>query len=225
MFQDRADAGFQLAQKLKIYKDEHPLILALPRGGVPIGYEIARVLKAPLDVFVVRKVGAPWNPEFGIGAVAPGIQILEQDSLKMLGIRPSEVTKLIEREQEEVRRRQKLYQQDKDFLPLTGKAVILVDDGVATGVTTRAAIQALKILKPRKLVLAVPVGPADTIHALRQLVDELACLDIPSLFYAVGAFYENFPQVSDEEVIRLLKTAKEERKNDNSSPSSCTYFS
>lgn len=217
MFQNRSDAGYQLAQKLKIYQAENPIILALPRGGVSIGYEVAVVLKAPLGVFVVRKVGAPWNPEFGIGAVAPGVQILDTESLQILGIKPSQIEGIIKQEQQEVKRRQELYQQDENLSYITGKTIILVDDGVATGVTTRAAIQAIKQLKPAKFILAIPVGPRDTIEELRHLVDDLICLESPFSFYAVGAFYLSFPQVSDEEVIALLESAKEKRKNNDSS--------
>lgn len=208
MFQDRSDAGCRLAQKLKGYQPNYPIVLALPRGGVPVGYEIAQALKSPLGVFVVRKVGAPWNPEFGIGAVAPGVEILDTDSIKRLGLSDSEVERLIEKEQGEVERRQRLYQPDDQILNITGKTVILVDDGVATGVTLQAAIRALKQLKPAKLILAVPVGPQDIMKTLGMLVDELICLELPSSFYAVSPFYRHFPQVSDEEVIKLLKDAK-----------------
>jgi len=144
MFQNRYDAGRQLAEKLASYQTEKPLILALPRGGVPIGFEVAQALQAPLDVFVVRKVGPPWNPEFGVGAVAPGVQILDESSLRMLGINESDLKGVIEREQQELKRRLQLYRQGEDFPNIAGKTVILIDDGVATGVTTRAAIQAIK---------------------------------------------------------------------------------
>lgn len=214
MFLNRSEAGHQLAENLKSYQAEKPIILALPRGGVPIGYEVARILKAPLYAFVVRKVGTPWNPELGIGAVAPGVQILDQESLNALGLRAEDLEDIIEQEQQEVERRQNLYRQDEDFPNVSGKTVILVDDGIATGVTTRAAIQAIKHLKPSKLVLAVPVGPPQTVDRLSKLVDDLICLETPEDFYAVSAFYLSFPQVSDGEVISLLKKSKEERKKD-----------
>lgn len=214
MFQDRSDAGLQLAQKLKIYQAENPIILALPRGGVPVGYEVALALHARLDVIVARKIGAPWNPELGVGAIAPDVEILDTESLNILGITVPEIVEIIEEEKQEVKRRQKLYQQGEELLKLNGETVILVDDGVATGVTTRAALQAIQKLNPAKLILAVPLGPVDTIKALSLLVDDLICLEMPSPFYAVGAFYMTFPQVSDEEVIRLLRDAKERRKND-----------
>lgn len=216
MFQDRRDAGQQLAQKLKAYEGTNPLVLALPRGGVPVGYEIALSLHAPLDVFVVRKVGAPWNPEFGIGAVALGVHIFDEDSLHMLGLKKSDLDPIIKQEEEEVKRRLTLYRQEETFPNLEGKTVILVDDGVATGITTRAAIQALKAMKPLQIILALPVGAPDAIHALEKSVDKLICLELPPFFHAVSAFYQRFPQVADEEVIYLLQHAKEQLK---SSPS------
>ncbi|MBY0501677.1 MAG: phosphoribosyltransferase [Alphaproteobacteria bacterium] len=209
IFQNRADAGRRLAEKLKSYQKENPFILALPRGGVPIGYEVAQALHAPLDVFVVRKVGSPWNPEYGIGAVAPGVLVLDKASLQELGITPPEIQGVIEREQEEVNRRQRLYRGNEDHPTLADKTVILIDDGIATGVTTHVAIQAIKQHKPKKLILAVPVGPKETIAILEKQVDDLICLEMPSHFFAVGSYYVNFPQVSDEEVITLLKQARD----------------
>jgi len=216
LFQNRSDAGCQLAQKLKHYSSEKPIILALPRGGVPVGYEIAQRLKAPLEVLIVRKIGLPWNPELGVGAVAPGVKILKKNMLYQLGVTDSEIEKIIEEEQEEVKRRQKIYQQNDDLRKITGKTVILVDDGVATGVTVSAALQTIKKLKPKKIILAVPVGEVDIIKQLSLLVDELICLEVPSFFPAVGAFYQNFSQVSDNEVITFLMRAKERAKNNSS---------
>lgn len=209
MFHDRDDAGKQLAEKLKKYQNEAPLILALPRGGVPVAYQVALALKAPLDVFVVRKIGAPGNPEFGIGSVAPGVLFLDENSLGMLGLRHSDIRDTIANEQQELKRRLHLYRGDAAFPNVEGKTVILIDDGVATGVTTRAALQGIQQLKPGKLVLAVPVAPPEAVNKLKNLVDELICLEIPPFFYAVGAFYQSFPQVSDNEVIALLKQSKQ----------------
>lgn len=217
-FQNRSEAGYKLAQKLTQYAREHPIILALPRGGVPVGYEIAQVLKAPLEILIVRKVGLPWNPELGVGAVAPGVKILDEDMLSQLGLRASEIEAIIKEEQEEVKRRQSLYHQHEDLEKITGKTVILVDDGIATGVTVRAALQAIKKLKPKKLVLAIPVGAADVIQKLNLLVDDLVCLEIPSFFQAVGAFYENFSQVSDQEVLILLRRLKDKEEKDDAPP-------
>lgn len=209
MFQDRDDAGRQLAKKLKKYRDDAPLILALPRGGVPVAYQVSLALKAPLDVFAVRKIGAPGNPEFGIGSVAPDVLFLDENSLQMLGLRHADLREIIAAEQQELKRRLHLYRGDTDFPNIMGKTVILIDDGVATGVTTHAALQGIHRLKPRKLILAVPVAPLEAIEILKKLVDELICLEIPPLFYAVGAFYQSFPQVSDNEVIGLLNQAKQ----------------
>lgn len=211
MFQNRADAGHKLAKQLELYKEENLLILALPRGGVPIGYEVAKALQAPLDVFVVRKVGSPWNPEYGIGAVASGILVLDKSALQELGITPYEIQDIIRREQEEVNRRQRLYRKNEVFPTLTDKTVILLDDGIATGVTIRTAIQAIKQLTPKKLVLAVPVGPKESIITLKQEVDDLICLEMSTNFFSVGSYYVQFPQVSDEEVIKLLEQARDKQ--------------
>ena len=204
MFLDRQEAGRKLAEKLKPYQSENPIILALPRGGVPIGYEIAQALRAPLDVFMVRKIGYPWNPEFAIGAIAPGVQIFDEESLYPLGLTKADLKEAIEKEQQELERRLTLYHKKGSLPDVAGKTVILVDDGLATGLTTRAAIEGVKKLKPAKLILAVPVGPPETVHALRKLVDDLICLETPHDFFAVSSFYQNFPQVSDEEVMDLL---------------------
>ncbi|MBI2707881.1 MAG: phosphoribosyltransferase [Proteobacteria bacterium] len=207
MFQDRQEAGQKLAQKLKPYQAENPLILALPRGGVPVGFEVAKTLKAPLDVLVVRKVGAPWNSELGVGAVAPGVQMLDEVSLHILDIKPASMKHIVDQEIQEMNRRLHLYRQDQAFPALTGRTVILIDDGLATGITTRAAIESVKKLNPAKVILAVPVGPAQTVRTLKKLVDKVVCLETPSPFYAVGSFYQNFMQVSDEEVISFLTQA------------------
>jgi len=210
MFRDRIDAGRQLADKLKEIKDKNLLILALPRGGVPVGYEVARTLNAPLDVFVVRKIGLPWNPELGIGAVAPGIQLLDEASLQMLGLNRLDIKNIIDQEQEELERRILLYRGGEELQNVVGKTVILVDDGLATGITAQVALKAIKQLKPERLILAVPVGSSDTVNLLREFVDELICLESSSHFYALSVFYLSFPQVSDEEVISLLRKAKKE---------------
>lgn len=212
MFQDRDDAGRQLAEKLKKYRNQAPLILGLPRGGIPVAYQVSLVLNAPLDVFVVRKIGAPENPEFGVGSIAPDVLFLDEKSLHMLGLSPSDMGKIIGLEEKELERRLHLYRGDKAFPNITEKTVILIDDGIATGVTTQAALQGIQRLKPKKLILAVPVAPIETVNKLKKLVDELICLEIPPFFSAVGAFYKSFPQVSDEEVIALLKQAKQNVK-------------
>ena len=208
IFKDRNDAGRQLAQKLLHYRDKNPLILALPRGGAVVGYEIAKMLKAPLDVFVTRKIGAPFQPEFGIGAVAPNnIRILDEDTVSRLKISPDELERIIERETVELNRRIKLYRKNLPPLDLKERIIILADDGLATGVTAMAAVMAIRLMSPEKLVLAVPVSPLQTANRFRHEVDEFVCLQEPADFYAVSAFYENFEQITDDEVISLLHSA------------------
>lgn len=212
MFQDRFEAGKQLAERLKPYQRDHPMLFALPRGGVPVGYEIAKAFNSPLEVFVVRKIGVPWNPELGIGAVAPGIQILDEEALHMLGLKESDLKEVIQREQEELKRRLRLYGAEEDLSKIAGRTVILVDDGLATGVTAQVALQGIKQFHPGKLILAVPVGSSQAIAKLMPFVDELICLEVPLDFYAVGAFYQDFAQVSDETVIDLLERANAKEK-------------
>jgi predicted phosphoribosyltransferase len=211
LFRDRADAGRRLAERLTHLRHEEPIVLALPRGGVTVGYEVARVLGAPLDVIVARKLGAPFQPELGIGAIAPGgVRVLNEEAVRWLGISEEEIGRIAERESREMERRIRLYRGDQPMPDLRGRTVILVDDGIATGVTTRAAIESVRQSRPQKLVLAVPVCAAETSDILQQEVDEFICLSIPTEFVAVGVWYENFTQVSDEEVIQLLARAKAE---------------
>lgn len=205
LYKDRHDAGRQLAKKLLKYKDENPLILALPRGGVVVGYEIAKMLNAPLDVIVARKIGAPSQPELGIGAIAPnGIRILNGELIRTLGISESQIKEIIEKETMEMNRRTELYRGKLSPPDLFEKTVIVADDGIATGISDKAAVLSLPQLDPKKIVLAVPVCPPDAANKFRE-VDEFICLAQPPDFYAVGAHYENFEQVSDEEVINLLQ--------------------
>lgn len=209
-FKNRYDAGKKLAIELLKFKDEKPTIVALPRGGVIIGFEVAKLLRAPLDVIVARKIGAPFYPELGIGAIAPnGIKVLDKALIKSLNVSEKAVEKIIEQETIEMNRRANLYRGNATLTDLTGKTVILVDDGLSTGVSAKASILSIKEMFPKKIILAVPVSPPDTANEFRKEVDELICLHEPSTFYAVGAFYEDFNQVSDDEVIHLLKKAKE----------------
>lgn len=211
-FRDRAEAGYRLAERLYYYRDEDPLVLALPRGGVPVGYEISRALGAPLDVFIARKLGAPEQPELGIGAVAQGgTRVLNERIVERLGI-PGEYLDLVtRREKTEVERRLILLRGDRPEPRVRDRTVILVDDGLATGVTARAAIVALRERGPRRLILAVPVCAAQTAEVIRPEVDELVSLQTPSDLYAIGLWYEDFEQVSDEEVIELLEASWRER--------------
>lgn len=208
LYKDRHDAGRQLAEKLLKYKDENPIILAIPRGGVVVGYEIAKVLNAPLDVIIARKIGAPFQPELGIGAIAPnGIRILNGELIRSLGISESQIKEIIEKETLEMNRRAELYRGKQPPLDLFEKTVIVVDDGIATGISDKAVILSLPQLDPKKIVLAVPVCPPDAANKFRE-VDEFICPFKPPDFYAVGAHYENFDQVNDEEVINLLHDTK-----------------
>ncbi len=205
-FRDRSDAGQRLAALLQRFKGEKPLVLALPRGGVPVGREVANALHAPLEVFVSRKLGAPGQPELGVGAIAEGGAVyVDASSVRLLAISPEELAQIAEREAVELERRAQLYRRGMPLLPrVSGHTVILVDDGVATGVTVRAAIRALRKLAPAKLVLAVPVIARATAHELSEEVDELVCVEAPRDFGAVGFWYDVFGQVSDDEVVNLL---------------------
>lgn len=212
IFKDRQDAGKQLAQKLLKYKDENPVIIALPRGGVVLGYEAAKTIGAPLDIIITRKLAAPHNPELGIGAIAPReIKIFDFEMITYLKISHEILDKIIEKETAEMQRREKLYRGDFSELDLTDKTVIIVDDGIATGVSDRAAVLSAKKMNPAKIVLAVPVCPLETAMKFRKEVDEFVCIHEPEDFYAVGAHYQNFKQITDEEVMNLLKDAKMHR--------------
>ncbi|HLZ69891.1 MAG TPA: phosphoribosyltransferase [Dehalococcoidia bacterium] len=210
-FHDRADAGRRLAQLLQAYRGPDAIVLALPRGGVEVGYEVARLLGAPLDVIVARKLGAPAQRELGIGAIAPGgVRVLDRDTIALLGIPPAQIDAVVAEETAEMERRERAFRGGLPAPDLAGCSVILVDDGLATGVTARAAIRAIRAARPRRIVLAVPVCPPETAAALRSEVDELVCVESPADFLAVGRWYENFDQTSDEEVIELLARARRE---------------
>jgi len=210
LFQDRREAGSSLARELSSFKGKADLIvLGIPRGGVVVGHEIAKALDAPLDVYITRKIGAPHNPELAIGAVASdGTLLIDHQLVRRLGVSQDYVDQESERQKQEITRRVAEYRGDRPGLELAGKAVILVDDGVATGATTLATVRAIKSQQPSELILAVPVGPQDSIESLRQEVDQLVCLHAPEVFWAVGAFYNVFDQTSDEEVKTLLKAAR-----------------
>ncbi len=218
-FEDRREAGRRLAEKLSRFKDERPVVFALPRGGVPVGYEISRALEAPLDVFVSRKLGAPGQPEFGIGAVAAGgVRVLNEDVLRRLGIPDDYVEQITARETAEVERRLRYFRGERPEPDVGGRTAILVDDGLATGVTARAAVEALRSRGPQRLVLAAPVCAAQTAQLLGPEVDEVVCLESPSDLGAIGFWYKNFEQTSDEEVVELLERARSERGPEEGSP-------
>jgi putative phosphoribosyl transferase len=207
LFQDRREAGQALARELASFKgSSNMIVLGIPRGGVVVGHEIAKALGAPIDVYITRKIGAPHNPELAIGAVASdGTLIIDQQLVRRLGVGQDYIEEESERQKDEISRRLSEYRGDRPSPQLAGKTVILVDDGVATGATTLVTIRAIKAQDPSELVLAVPVGPRDSIESLRQEVDKLVCLHAPEIFWAVGAFYNVFDQTSDAEVKALLQ--------------------
>jgi putative phosphoribosyl transferase len=208
LFHDRAEAGRELARHLSDYANhDDVIVLALPRGGVPVGFEVARALHAPLDVFIVRKLGVPGHEELAMGALAGGVRVLNEDIVGRLRI-PGRVIDMVTAEgQQELRRREKLYRGDQRPIDVRGKTVILVDDGLATGSTMRAAIAALRSQGPSKIVVAVPVGAAETCAEFRREADEAICARTPEPFHAVGLWYEDFSQTTDDEVRELLQTA------------------
>lgn len=213
LFRDRKDAGRRLAERLARYRYEDSVVLALPRGGVPVGYEVARALKVPLDVFIARKLGAPNQPELGIGAVAQdGSRVLNERIVEEIGVSEEYIERVAAEETKEAERRLKLFRGERPEPEVRERTAILVDDGIATGVTTRAAIDALRRRDPRRLVLAVPVCATHAAESLRREVDELICLEAPLNLMAIGLWYRHFEQTSDEEVIDLLEHARREQE-------------
>jgi len=208
-YTDRTQAGILLAQKLAAYAGRHDVIvLALPRGGVPVAFEIARALQAPLDVLLVRKLGVPGHEEYAMGAIATGgVCILQSDVIKQLAIPQASVDDLVQRKQEELAQRERLYRSNRPAPKLEGSIVIVVDDGLATGSTMLAAIHALRQARPARMIIAIPVGARVSVARLQAEVDEIVCLSIPENFQAVGLWYEDFNQTSDDEVIHLLDEA------------------
>ncbi len=223
LFQNRTDAGRQLARALRKYKSRHPVVLALPRGGVPVAAEVAAALEAPLDLVLVRKIGVPMQPELAMGAVTDGAQpavVRNDEVIELCGISEQQFDAVCKEELEEIERRRSRYLGDRERSEIAGQVVIIIDDGIATGATTLAAIKAVRSRKPKELVLAVPVAPLDTVKKLHTEVDALVCLDTPQDFGAIGYFYRDFRQVDDEEVIAILKRfpAKRVLHASNSSP-------
>jgi predicted phosphoribosyltransferase len=207
-FRDRSDAGRRLAKALSEYKGRSAVVLALPRGGVPVAAEVAAALDAPLDLILVRKIGVPTQPELAMGAVVDGtapIVVRNEEVIELSGTTADQFDAACARELAEIERRRQLYIGDRARAEITGQVVIVIDDGIATGATTRAALQAIRNRKPKELVLAVPVAPSDTITQLRREVDALICLEMPESFGAIGYFYRDFRQVSDQEVVAMLE--------------------
>lgn len=206
MFQNRQEAGRLLSQRLKYLKGERVIVLAIPRGGVVVGYEVAESLGCLLDIIVVKKIGAPGNEELAIGAVGPeNIVVWDESLCRRVGVGgkiKEEKWQIKSKEREE---KERLLRGKQPLPELSGKTVILVDDGVATGATTEAAIRFVQGQNPQKIILAVPVAPPDSVEKLKPQVDELICLEVEPDFWAVGQFYQEFPQVEDEEVIKILR--------------------
>jgi predicted phosphoribosyltransferase len=208
VFEHRHDAGRRLGEALlPLLRDETNgvVVLALPRGGVPVGFEVAAALRAPLDVFSVRKLGCPDHEELAFGAVATGgVQVMDSEIINGEELRFDDIAVVVDREREELERRERLYRAGKPPLDVAGMTVVLVDDGLATGATMLAAVEAVRKLGPRRVVAAVPVAPPETCAKLRAVVDELVCLRSPRAFYSVGSWYDDFGQTSDDEVIACL---------------------
>jgi putative phosphoribosyl transferase len=211
VFADRLEAGRALAARLAVRPWAGPqAVLALPRGGVPVAAEVARVLKAPLGLLMVRKIGAPWQPELAVAAVVDGASpeiVYDEQTCAMTGVDRAYVERRATEELQEIERRRRVYLGGRPTLPVAGATVFVVDDGIATGTTVRAALKALRRQHPARVVLAVPVAPADTLAVLRGEADEVVCLEQPSPFHAVGLHYRDFHQVSDDEVVATMERA------------------
>ncbi|MBY6243560.1 phosphoribosyltransferase [Methylosinus sp. Sm6] len=206
-FRDRTDAGRRLADALSRREGEEAVVFALPRGGAPVAAEIAERLNAPLDLVLVRKIGVPFQPELAMGAVADGgapVVVRNEDVIALADVGPSAFDAICAREQAEIERRRKLYLGGRSRPDAAGRLAIVVDDGVATGATTRAALRAVRALRPKKLILAVPVAPTEALEALQKEADEIVCLEHYRDFGAIGFFYADFRQIDDEEVIAIL---------------------
>ena len=217
-FADRDEAGRLLAAALSTRMlPGDVVVLALPRGGLPVGLQVAKKLNAPLDVVIVRKLGVPWQPELAMGAIASGsCQTLDRDLIRAMGIPRTEVDAVIDRETAEVERREKLYRQGRPALDLRGRTALLVDDGLATGSTMLVAARCARIVKPKKLLIAVPVGSVQACQRLKEEADECICLATPEPFVAVGQWYADFPQVNDSEVQRILEAGRMPGKESHS---------
>lgn len=209
VFTDRQDAGRRLAKALEPYRAQHPVVLALPRGGVVVGYEVALALDAPLDILVVRKLGAPGAEEFAIGAIAPGVTVLDEDVVAAFHVPKAYVERETLRQELEMHRRETAYRSGRAPLDLAGRTAILVDDGLATGATARAAVASIRRQHPKRVIFAAPVCSPEGAETLRRTADEVVCLHCPSDFRAVGLWYRDFQPTSDKEVVNCLYWAAE----------------
>ena len=223
MFRDRTDAGEKLAFRLQHLKPEHPVVIALPRGGVPVAFEVAKVLEAPLDVILIRKIGAPGQPELAVGAVTDGGRpevVINKDIARATGASADYIERQKEAELKHIEERRARYFTGVPRPDIEGRTVIVIDDGIATGATMRVAVKAFEHRGAGRLVVAVPVAPPDTIERLQQEVDEVVCLDAPEFFHAVGAFYRDFTQTQDDDVVDLLQRAAVFSRPQGGSPGS-----
>ena len=206
-FDDRRDAGCKLAAALAKYKDQRPVVLALPRGGVPVAAEVALALNAPLDLVLVRKIGVPFQPELAMGAVVDGgapIIVRNEDVIRLAGIDEQDFKAVCDRELAEIEQRRQRYLGSRERVDVAGRTAIVIDDGIATGATTRAALRATRMRRPKTLVLAVPVAPTENLAAMREEADDIVCLEDYALFGAIGYYYSDFRQISDQEVAEIL---------------------
>jgi predicted phosphoribosyltransferase len=220
-FKDRVDAGRKLAKALAGYKDQQPVILALPRGGVPVAAEVAAALNAPLDLILVRKIGVPFEPELAMGAVVDGgapTIVRNEDVIRLASIAETDFKAICDSELSEIERRRQRYLGSRERIDVSGRTAIVIDDGIATGATTRAALRATRMRNPKRLILAVPVAPTENLAALRSDADEVVCLEDHEFFGAIGFYYTDFAQVSDEEVIELLKRFPAQKLADAKQP-------
>jgi putative phosphoribosyl transferase len=207
VFKNRQDAGKQLAALLKHYQKDLPIILGMPRGGVVVAFEVAQALLAPLDVIVARKVGAPNQPEYAIGAIAPGgVRVFNPEVAELFNF--TEIEELVVREQQEMERRINVYRAGRPALDCKGRVIIIVDDGVATGQSALAAIRAVRKMQPKRIIFAVGVCASSAVEMLKHEVDEVICIIIPEFFYAVGEWFKDFAQTTDDEVVKLLQKSK-----------------
>jgi len=220
LYKDRHEAGKALARHLEELRgDPNLIVLGIPRGGVVVAFEVARALEAPLDIYITRKIGVPHNPELAIGAVASdGTVFVEHDIAARMGASPEYIEAETQAQQDEIQRRLNLYRRGRPGPELADRTIVLVDDGVATGATVMVALRSLRRHNPRKLVLAVPVAPPDTIAKLRREADQVICPMTPRLFWAVSGFYQIFGQTQDDEVVRLLELAAEEQGEQKEAP-------
>ena len=206
-FANRTEAGRQLAQALVRYKNQRAVVLALPRGGVPVAAEVAAALDAPFDLILVRKIGVPMQPELAMGAVVDGAKPLivrNEEVISLAGVEEAEFKRVCDSELAEIERRRQRYLGDRPRIDVAGRIAIVIDDGIATGATTRAALRATRARKPKKLILAVPVAPTDSLAEMRKEADDVVCLEDHELFGAIGYYYSDFRQISDQEVIDTL---------------------